>query len=98
TWKMLNQLINGGGMSLSQKKDQDNLFGDIDEWLEDDPFGLDEEIKIVIFKCLDCNGTDEVPDYIIGEFSVDKNNDEEVELHCPHCNGTMIRAKNVPSD
>ncbi|WP_256205306.1 hypothetical protein, partial [Piscibacillus halophilus] len=94
----LNQLINGGGMSLSQKKDQDNLFGDIDEWLEDDPFGLDEEIKIVIFKCLDCNGTDEVPDYIIGEFSVDKNNDEEVELHCPHCNGTMIRAKNVPSD
>lgn len=64
----------------------------------EDPFGLDEDMEIVLFKCLDCHGTDEVPEYIIGEFSLDKKRGEEVELHCPHCNGTMIRARNIPSD
>lgn len=28
----------------------------------------------------------------------DKNNGDKVGLHCPHCNGTMIEVKNVPSD
>ncbi len=75
-------------------KKQDNLLDDLDEWLDgEDPFGLNEEIELVLFKCLDCNGTDEVPEYLIGEFSVDKNKDEAVELHCPHCNGTMIEAR-----
>lgn len=69
------------------------------DWMdEDDPFGLKEKIELVLFKCLDCGGTDEVPEYIIGEFSVDKNNRGEVELHCPHCNGTMKEASNAPSD
>ncbi|MFD1039994.1 hypothetical protein ACFQ3N_16600 [Virgibacillus byunsanensis] len=49
------------------------------KWLEDDvPFGLNDEIeKIFIFRCLDCKGTDEVPEYIIDEFSVDLNEGEK---------------------
>ncbi|WP_237049353.1 hypothetical protein [Lentibacillus amyloliquefaciens] len=84
---------------MANQRKQDEASFEIDKWLdEEDPFGLDEDIEIVLFKCLDCNGTDEVPEYIIGEFSVDKNNEEDVELHCPHCNGTMVRARNIPSD
>lgn len=30
------------------------------------------EMKTVLFQCLDCHGTDEVPEYVIGEFSVEK--------------------------
>ncbi|MEI3600282.1 MULTISPECIES: hypothetical protein [unclassified Oceanobacillus] len=83
---------------MGSRKEQDNSKEVIPDWLdEDDPFGLNEEIEIVIFKCLDCKGTDEVPEYIIGEFSVDKSRGE-VEIHCPHCNGTMIEAKDAPSD
>ena len=61
-------------VSSNDKKLDDDL-----DWLDDDPFGLDEEMKIVIFKCLDCKKTDEVPEYIIGEFSVDKKEGEEVQ-------------------
>lgn len=82
---------------MGNRKEQDELNKDFLEWLEDDPLGLNEEVKLVLFQCLDCKGTDEVPEYIIGEFSVDKSR-EEVELHCPHCNGTMIEANDVPSD
>lgn len=86
-------------MELADRKEPDKPDEIFPSWLgEEDPFGLKEEMKIVLFQCLDCHGTDEVPEYIIGEFSVDKNNRDEVELHCPHCNGTMIEAKNVPSD
>ncbi|MFD1360965.1 hypothetical protein [Lentibacillus salinarum] len=83
---------------MANQRKQDKSWAEIDKWLEEDPFGLDEEVEIILFKCLDCNGTDEVPEYIIGEFSLDKKRGEEVELHCPHCNGTMIRARNIPSD
>lgn len=80
-------------MVLSNNKEQDEF----EKWQdEDDPFGLNEEMELVLFKCLDCNGTDEVPDYIIGEFSVDLNRGEEVEIHCPHCSGTMIEARKRP--
>ncbi|SFB01358.1 hypothetical protein SAMN04488072_105135 [Lentibacillus halodurans] len=86
-------------MELANQRKQDKSSIEIDKRLEEeDPFGLDEDMEIVLFKCLDCNGTDEVPEYIIGEFSVDKSKGGEVELHCPHCNGTMIRARNIPSD
>lgn len=81
---------------MFNKKDQDK---NLEEWLtEEDPFGLDEEMELVIFKCLDCDVTDEVPEYIIGEFSVDLNKGEEVKLHCPKCNGTMVQARNNPSE
>ncbi|MGY0695041.1 hypothetical protein ACW2QC_20160 [Virgibacillus sp. FSP13] len=84
---------------MANQKEQDETKEVTPDWLdEDDPFGLNEEMEIVLFKCLDCKGTDEVPEYIIDEFSVDKNNRGEVELHCPHCNGTMIEAKEAPSD
>ncbi|WP_010531172.1 hypothetical protein [Lentibacillus jeotgali] len=85
-------------MASSNQRKQDNASKEVDIWLEEDPFGLDEEIKLVLFKCKDCGGVDEVPEYLIGEFSVDKNNNEEVQLHCPHCNGTMVEARNAPSD
>lgn len=67
------------------------------DWLnEDDPLRFDEEIVTVLFKCIDCKKTDDVPEYIIGEFSVDLNKGEEVEIHCPYCNGTMIKARKSP--
>lgn len=79
-------------MASPNEKKPDNL-----DWLdEDDPFGLNEKMDVVIFKCLDCKKTDEVPEYIIGEFSVDKKEGEEVKIHCPYCNGTMIEAKDGP--
>ncbi|WP_246206608.1 hypothetical protein [Virgibacillus ihumii] len=84
-------------MANQRKQDKSSL--EIDKWLDEvDPFGLDEDMEIVLFKCLDCHGTDEVPEYIIGEFSVDKNKGDEVKLHCPHCNGTMIEERNAPSE
>jgi len=87
-------------MALVHKKEQgDPFLRDLDKWKNgEDPFGLNKEMIIVLFKCMDCKGTDEVPEYIIGEFSVDLNKGEEVELHCPHCNGTMREARDVPSD
>ncbi|MFD1038221.1 hypothetical protein ACFQ3N_07325 [Virgibacillus byunsanensis] len=85
-------------MEFPKDKKQDDSSKDLDWLNEEDPFGLDEEMEIVTFKCLDCKKTDEVPEYIIGEFSVDLNKGEEVELHCPYCNGTMIEARDVPSD
>jgi hypothetical protein len=83
-------------MALSDKK-QDN---DLLKWLEeDDPFGLEEEMEIVIFKCMDCGKEDEVPEYLIGEFSFDLKEGEEVELQCPFCaEGTMREARDVPSE
>lgn len=83
-------------MALSNKKQDDDLL----KWLEeDDPFGLEEEMEIVIFKCMDCGKEDEVPEYIIGEFSFDLKEGEEVELQCPFCEeGTMREARDVPSE
>ncbi|WP_379588841.1 hypothetical protein [Oceanobacillus caeni] len=56
---------------------------------------MNEEIKMVIFKCIDCNKTDEDPEYIIGEFSVDFKKSEEVEIHCPHCN-SITKEQEIP--
>ncbi|HBZ09767.1 MAG TPA: hypothetical protein DEO65_07815 [Bacillus bacterium] len=83
-------------MGLSSRKNQQENLEDCLK--EEDPFGLDEDLEIVIFRCLDCNTTDEVPEYIIGEFSVDLNKGEEVKLHCPKCNSTMIDARENPID
>jgi hypothetical protein len=84
---------------LAKNKEQDDLSKDFLKWLEEeDPFGLDEDIKIIIFKCLDCGKEDEVPEYVFEEFHYDLNDNEEVEVVCPFCNGTMRRARNVPSD
>ncbi|SHP75980.1 Uncharacterised protein [Mycobacteroides abscessus subsp. abscessus] len=63
---------------------------------EDDPFGLNEEIKMVIFKCLDCGKEDAVPEYVVEEFHYDLKKDEEVEVVCPFCHGTMRRARKNP--
>jgi hypothetical protein len=84
---------------LAKNKEQDDLSKDFLKWLEEeDPFGLDEDIKIIIFKCLDCGKEDEVPEYVFEEFHYDLNDNEEVEVVCPFCNGTMRRARTVPSD
>ncbi|MEK5323010.1 hypothetical protein [Aeribacillus sp. FSL M8-0254] len=83
---------------MAKNKEQDDLSKDFLKWLEEDPFGLDEDIKIIIFKCLDCGKEDEVPEYVFEEFHYDLNDNEEVEVVCPFCNGTMRRARNVPSD
>lgn len=76
-------------------KEQDDLL----KWLdEDDPFGLNEEMKIIIFKCIDCGKEDEILEYVVEEFHFDLNENEEVEVVCPFCNGTMRQAKKDPSE
>jgi predicted nucleic acid-binding Zn ribbon protein len=65
---------------------------------KDDPFGLNKDIKTIIFKCLDCGKEDEVPEYFVEEFHFDLKEDEEVEVVCPFCNGTMRRARKNPSE
>lgn len=84
---------------MAQNKEQDELNKDYLKWLEEsDPFGLNEDIKIIIFKCLDCGKEDEVPEYVVEEFEYDLKENEEVEVVCPFCNGTMRRARKDPSD
>jgi uncharacterized Zn finger protein len=84
---------------LSASKKPDDLSKDFLKWLkEDDPFGLDEEMIILTFKCKDCGKEDGVPEYVVEEFSVDLNKGEQVEIECPFCGGTMHQASDVPSD
>jgi len=84
---------------LAKNKEQDELSKDFLKWLEEeDPFGLDEEIKIIIFKCLRCEKEDEVPEYVVDEFHYDLIEDEEVEVVCPFCNVTMRRVRKDPSE
>lgn len=80
---------------MGKNKEQDELL----KWLdEEDPFGLDEEIEFIMFKCIDCGKKDEVPDYVVEEFHFDLEENEEVEVVCPFCNGTMRRARKDPSE
>ncbi|WP_159347430.1 hypothetical protein, partial [Cytobacillus firmus] len=75
---------------MTKNKEQDELIKAFLESLnDDDPFGLNEEIKLLIFKCLDCGKEDEVPEYVVEEFQYDLKENEEVEVVCPYCNGTM---------
>lgn len=84
---------------MSTKKTPDELSKDILKWLEeDDPFGLEEEMIILTFKCKDCGKEDEVPEYVVEDFCVGLKDGEEVEIECPFCGGTMLRARNVPSE
>lgn len=84
---------------MSANKKSDELSKDFLKWLEeDDPFGLEEEMVILTFKCKDCGKEDEVPEYVVEDFYVDLNEGEEVEIECPFCGGTMLQARNVPSD
>jgi hypothetical protein len=44
---------------LAKNKEQDDFI----KWLnEEDPFGLNEEIEFIIFRCIDCGKEDKVPD------------------------------------
>ncbi|MFB6468702.1 hypothetical protein ACE38V_18215 [Cytobacillus sp. Hz8] len=54
-----------------------------------------KEIKILLFKCMDCGKEDEVPEFVVEEFHFDLEEDEKVEVVCPFCNGTM---KDIPSE
>lgn len=84
---------------MAKNKEQDELSKAFLESLDkDDPFGLNEEIKMLIFKCIDCGEEDEVPEYVVEEFHFDLEENEEVEVVCPFCNGTMHRARNIPSE
>jgi hypothetical protein len=84
---------------LGKNKELDDLNKDFLKWLEEnDPLGLDEDIKIIIFKCLDCGQEDEVPEYVVEEFHYDLKENEEVEVVCPFCNGTMRQGRKNPSE
>ncbi|MCO7127381.1 hypothetical protein NIE88_16555 [Sporolactobacillus shoreicorticis] len=77
---------------MSEKKKQANQDLDLD-WLEEDPLGLNEEMPVVAFECLDCGKEDEVPDFVVEEFGYDLKKGEEVEIECPFCGGTMKQAR-----
>lgn len=84
---------------MAKNKEQDELSKTFLESLDlDDPFGLNEDIKMLVFKCIDCGKEDEVPEYVVEEFHFDLEENEEVEVVCPFCNGTMRRARNIPSE
>lgn len=86
-------------MVLSKNKKQDEMSKEFLKWLEEeDPLGLDEEMEILTFTCIDCGKEDEVPDYVVGEFRIDLKDGEEVEILCPFCEGTMHGPKNAPSE
>lgn len=82
---------------MSKERKQDKPSENPEDWL-DEFLGLDKEDTYIDFQCKDCGEIDHVPEYVVDEFSVDKKNGEEVEMHCPACNGTIIRARNAPSD
>lgn len=85
-------------MIMSKNKKQDEKQ-DFLKWLEeDDPFGLNDEDVFITFKCIDCGEEDEVPDYVVEEFSFDLKKGEVVEVVCPFCEGTMREAREVPSE
>lgn len=84
---------------MSKRKEQDEIDKALTKMLdEDDPFGLNDDIITVTFKCLDCGEEDEVPDFVVEEFSFDLKKGQVVETVCPYCEGTMRRARKVPSD
>lgn len=82
---------------MSKNKEQDEMSRDLLKWLEEeDPFGLNEEIHTITFICQDCRKEDDVPDFVVADFQLDKKEHEEVEVECPFCGGTMRRAKKNP--
>jgi redox-regulated HSP33 family molecular chaperone len=84
-------------MGMSKNKEQDEMSKELLKWLEEeDPFGLNEEIKTILFKCKACLKEDEVPDFVVHEFQFDLKEHEKVEIECPFCGGTMRRARKSP--
>nr|WP_295972679.1 hypothetical protein [uncultured Bacillus sp.] len=80
---------------MDKNKKQDDFL----KWLEEeDPFGINDEMEFIIFKCIDCEKEDEVPDYVVEEFHFDLDENEEVEVVCLFCNGTMRKARKDPSE
>ncbi|MDQ0220711.1 hypothetical protein ELQ35_01980 [Peribacillus cavernae] len=81
------------------KKDKEpvELNKELLKWLdEEDPFGLNEDIKTILFTCLECGEEDDIPEYVVHEFQVVLKRNEEVETVCPVCGGTMRRAGKSP--
>ncbi|MGY3718875.1 hypothetical protein ACWE42_25595, partial [Sutcliffiella cohnii] len=74
---------------MTRKKELDEIEKEIRKIFEFE----DEDDEMLLFECIDCGGKDEVPDFVVEEFSFDLKKGEEVETVCPFCNGTMRRAK-----
>lgn len=82
---------------MTKNNEQDEMSKDLLRWLEeDDPLGLNEEIKTTLFRCKDCHGEDDVPDFVVSEFMMDRKKGERVQVQCPHCGGTMFEARKSP--
>lgn len=82
---------------MPKNNEPDEMSQDLLKWLEEeDPFGLNDDINTILFKCKDCRKVDDVPDFVVADFQVDKKKGEDVEIECPFCGGTMLRAKESP--
>lgn len=70
---------------MAEKKgNQHDDFLEFEDW-----FSINEQKEEFPFRFIDCGCIDPVPASIMGEFSYDLKEGEEVEMHCPECNGTM---------
>ncbi|WP_318616796.1 hypothetical protein [Sporosarcina sp. YIM B06819] len=82
---------------MTGSKEPDELSEEFLKSLQDDdPFGLNEEMETVLFECADCRKEDDVPDFVVQDFQVYLKKNEEVEIECPFCGGTIRRAKKSP--
>lgn len=78
---------------LPKNNEPDEMSKDLLQWLEEeDPYGLNEDINTILFKCKDCREEDDVFDFVVADFQVDK----KIEIECPFCDGAMLRAKESP--
>jgi hypothetical protein len=60
-----------------------------------DPFGLDDDMKIIIFKCLDCGQKDKASVYVVDEFHYDLKVNEEIEVVLQRNNATNKKKTQV---
>lgn len=65
-WKMWTG-FKDRGKTVNEKKRQSKKNPDL-SWLEENPLRLDEEIKTISFRCLNCGKEDEAPDFVANEF------------------------------
>ncbi|WP_246860943.1 hypothetical protein [Bacillus sp. REN3] len=67
---------------MPKNNEPDEMSKDLLKWLEEeDPFGLNEDINTILFKCKDCRKVDDVPDFVVADFQVDKKKGKMLKLN-----------------
>ncbi|MCO7127521.1 hypothetical protein NIE88_17325 [Sporolactobacillus shoreicorticis] len=77
-------------MNEKKKRDERDL-----EWLGEDSLS-EQRTNIITFQCQNCDKEDDIPDFVVDEFNYDREADQELEVACPYCGGTMKQARKSP--